>query len=460
MGPESVPLYHSSGVVEYLKSNISSDSLPDYLEWLYKAPKYTTYRLNNRTISADEAKTKLKSVLEDGEHTYSESLPDLFVHPLIRDVIVLGPRKTPAVQSAPYGKDVIVDSICGAAVLRGAHVYAPGVLGMPAGIKKGDEVNILADLEAGCRKGLKMEYAGKIVFIAKGISLMTRKELFADNCITSGIAIEVKSTTSCCTCLPANNPLVDDLSSMLLLQNLPSVICGWALNPQPGQIVLDACAAPGNKTTHLASLMNNQGTIVALDKTPSKVNLIKKNCEKRGASNVQAYAFDTTKAVVECGDIVVKCAQSGPPPYSPNSFDKVLLDAPCSALGQRPQLANWTSVSQLKSYPALQRKLFKSAYSLVRNGGQILYSTCTITLAENEEIVSWALESFPNLSLQELSPRVGGCGGKGWPVKGLTPEQQAKLLRFGPPMAEIPDGCAPCDTDTVGFFIALFHKNG
>ncbi|XP_071446036.1 tRNA (cytosine(72)-C(5))-methyltransferase NSUN6 [Hetaerina americana] len=459
MESTSMPLFHFQEVLEYLKSSISNEVLQEYLYWLYQAPKYTTYRVNSKIVSAIDAISQLQNILEDAAGKDSISLPDIFIHPSLPDLIVLGPVKHSAEHSINSEKNVIVDSACGAAVLRGAHVYAPGVLGMPAGVKKGDEINILADLQAGCRKGLKKDYKGKIVFIGKGIALMTRGDLFMQNGTVTGVAIEVKSTTSGCARLPANNPSANSLSSLLLLQNLPSVVCGWVLNPQPGQIVLDACAAPGNKTTHLSSLMDNEGVIVALDKTSSKVNSLKQNCEKMGATNVRAFTFDSTKAVIDSNDSESpKNPLIDPPPYAPNTFDKVLLDAPCSALGQRPQLANWTSVSQLKSYPALQRNLFKSAVSLVKEGGQLLYCTCTITLEENEEMVAWALQSFPNLSLEEVTPRIGGCGGKGWPVRGLTPEHQAKVLRFGPPVKEITDGCAPCDMDTIGFFLALFQK--
>lgn len=99
-----------------------------------------------------------------------------------------------------------------------------------------------------------------------------------------------------------------------------------------------------------------QGSIIALDKIKNKVHRLKQNCENFGAKNIQAFCFDSTKAVRE-GE---KHPISNGPPFSEESFNRILLDGPCSALGQRPQIRNAISLSQLHSYVPLQRKLFSA----------------------------------------------------------------------------------------------------
>jgi len=97
--------------------------------------------------------------------------------------------------------------------------------------------------------------------------------------------------------------------------------------------------------------------------------------------------------------------------FEENSFDKVLLDAPCSALGQRPQFYQSMKLKELRSFANLQKKLFSTAVQLIKSpGGVLVYSTCTYTLDENEGIVAWALEKFPQLKLVDATPLLGQSG--------------------------------------------------
>ena len=87
------------------------------------------------------------------------------------------------------------------------------------------------------------------------------------------------------------------------------------------------------------------------------------------------------------------------PPFPAESFDKILLDAPCSALGQRPSLSNPISSKELASYPSLQRKLLSAAVKLLRRNGTLVYSTCTFTSGENEDQIGWLLERYKEMRL-------------------------------------------------------------
>lgn len=237
-------------------------------------------------------------------------------------------------------------------------------------------------------------------------------------CIQSGIAVLIERVRSGVSSL--GDEYIQEGFGML--QNLPSIVCGHVLGPMSGETVLDMCASPGNKTTHLAELMNDSGRIVALDKTPNKLKLLTSKMCAFDVKSVQCFAFDSTKALDEFQ--VLENTNNRPlePPFAPNTFDRILLDAPCSALGNRPQLRNDISPKMLASYPVVQKKLFRAAVGLLKPGGVLVYSTCTVNSAENEQLVSWALDKFGNEI--QLVPALPRFGGPGWMGEGLTEEQR------------------------------------
>lgn len=208
-----------------------------------------------------------------------------------------------------------------------------------------------------------------------------------------------------------------------MLQNLPSVICARVLNPIPGEKVLDMCAAPGNKTSHLAELMKDDGSIIAIDKTPNKLLILEEKIRTYRLNSVKCFAYDSTKLLSHTDDIT----EAENPPFRSCSFDKILLDAPCSALGNRPVLRNDISSKMLKSYPVIQKKLFQTAVELLKRNGVLVYSTCTVTSGENEEIVLWALNKFDDIELISADPLLGGPG---WPNVGLSDDQRFYMFKL------------------------------
>ncbi|XP_068898040.1 tRNA (cytosine(72)-C(5))-methyltransferase NSUN6 isoform X2 [Tenebrio molitor] len=341
------------------------------------------------------------------------------------DAIIVHHSKRDNVQLKIYDKEIVVDATCGAAVLRGAHIYAPGVMGMITGTQIGDHVSVYADVTKKCKKGLPKIYNDEKVFLGNGVVKMDRKQLFCETPQT-GIAVHMMETVSNCPSIG------DDFlpPGVAILQNLPSIICVHVLDPRPQDAVLDMCASPGNKTTHIATFLQNQGRLVAIDKTPSKVAQLRERCDRFGVQ-VEIIQADSTKLVVQ-------------ERFPLETFDKILLDAPCSALGKRPQLVNTITLKVLRSYVPLQRKLFETAVQLLKKNGTLVYSTCTVTLAENEGIVAWALKNF-DLELETGNPSLGGPGLKG---AQLSEDQLRKVQRFGPKQP----------VDSVGFFIAKFVK--
>ncbi len=143
------------------------------------------------------------------------------------------------------------------------------------------------------------------------------------------------------------------LPKMGILQNLPSIVCVKVLDPKPGDTVLDMCAAPGNKTTHIGELMEYEGCLVAIDNKKSKVEEMAINCRLVGLNNfIKIFLADSRDIVGEPGRAVIDG-----PPFSPNTFDKILLDAACSGSGLRPMLQTFIkSKNAALSFRKLQKK--------------------------------------------------------------------------------------------------------
>ncbi|XP_041978921.1 tRNA (cytosine(72)-C(5))-methyltransferase NSUN6 [Aricia agestis] len=408
-------------------------------EWLSEVPPFTTFRINS--LQSFDSKN-----LEEYFHLQKQVLnvseiPKYYF--LKNDCLVVG-RWPNGVEFGNINKEVIVDAACGASVLRGAHVFAPGVLGLPTNCKLDEIINVYCDMEGHCKRGLKIPYEGNKQYVGVGILKKLRCDLFDNGIAPSGIAVHIL--------LPASRlPVINEKiypTGQILLQNLPSIVTGWVVDPKPHELILDMCASPGNKTTHLAEMSGDKAVIIAIDKTEPKVARIVKNCEIQGVSCVKAYAFDSTKCFVR--DSLNKLE----PPFPANNFDKILLDAPCSGLGQRPQLNNKMSEKMLQSYKFVQRKLMAAAVEILKVGGELTYSTCTVTKEENEWMVAWVLEKFPFVKLVPAEPLKGGPGLSNC---GLTDEQRIMVQRFGP----IEDELRPVEDiyrNSIGFFIAKFIR--
>lgn len=430
-------------------------------------PRFTTVRVNLQKISLEDAVMVIERHLNEQYPYKLKKMPKSLVysHSVIPDLIAIeshGFRKI-----FPTSKEVIVGRLCGSAVLRGAEVFAPGILGATPDLRAGEEVAVFVDLDDKCLRGSKI-YNGQKMFIGNGTALQGRRELFRQ-AKPVGVAVTMKEKVFDC-------PSIGDLrNDVFFLQNLPSVLCSHVLAPERNGIVLDMCAAPGGKATHLATLVGNAGHVIAIDRSQKKIDQIKQNAEKLGLTNICAFAYDSTKLVsedfqsgckkIKFTDISFKTDDFGdlksmypPPPYPPSSFKWILLDAPCSALGQRPQIQTKCTSKELNSFPVMQRKLLESAVKLLASGGMLVYSTCTIVANENEKMVKWVLDNFKSMQLMDSQPKIGYSG---LTDCGLSYDQCKKVQRFGPGLVSnerhevTPD---EVDTDTIGFFIALFQK--
>lgn len=170
------------------------------------------------------------------------------------------------------------------------------------------------------------------------------------------------------------------------IQDESSQLVARLLDPQKTDYVLDMCSAPGSKTTHLSALMENQGKIEAYDLYEHKVKLVEYNLRRLGVKNVHIQAGDSTKLEEV---------------YSEKTFDRILLDAPCSGFGvlkRKPEIKYHDS-SIMDGLVSLQELLLENAYYLLKNDGTMVYSTCTINKKENELMIQKFIEKHPDMEI-------------------------------------------------------------
>jgi 16S rRNA (cytosine967-C5)-methyltransferase len=179
------------------------------------------------------------------------------------------------------------------------------------------------------------------------------------------------------------------------VQDLASQKVASALNPRPGWTVLDLCAAPGGKTTHLAELMQNRGKIIACDIENDRLETLMALAKRLGITIVEPYRVDakTDREV-----------PTGP-------FDAVLVDAPCSntgVLGRRPEVRWRVKPVDLEHLIRLQTRLMITAAERLKSGGVLVYSTCSIEPDENERLVKGVLRALPWLEQEAEEKQVPG----------------------------------------------------
>jgi 16S rRNA (cytosine967-C5)-methyltransferase len=171
------------------------------------------------------------------------------------------------------------------------------------------------------------------------------------------------------------------------------------LDPQPGERVIDCCAAPGGKTTQIAQHMQDRGEIWALDRHPHRLRRLEENRQRLGLTSIRSLAIDLLP-LSAAADRVSGTESLPPAPLPPwQSADRVLLDAPCSGLGtlHRHADARWRQTPErIPELAHLQAQLLQVAARWLKPGGVLVYATCTLHPAENEEIIQAFLDSHPN----------------------------------------------------------------
>ena len=217
------------------------------------------------------------------------------------------------------------------------------------------------------------------------------------------------------------------------MQGLTSMLPSIVLDPSSDELVLDLCSAPGSKTTQIAGLMKNKGILIAneieLERTKALIfNMDKMNFINYGIVNLR-------------GEVLSK--------YYNSFFDKILVDAPCSGLGiiqKKNEVNKWWSIERVAHLAEIQTKLLSAAVEMLKKGGEVVYSTCTLTAEENELVINKLLDKYPLDVLPVEIPMQSH--------KGFIEYQDSEL----DPRLSLAIRMYPWEVDSDGFFVIKLKK--
>ncbi len=219
----------------------------------------------------------------------------------------------------------------------------------------------------------------------------------------------------------------------IYVQEAASMIPAIALSPKPADIVLDMCAAPGSKTTHIAAIMKNKGCLVANDAQGIRLRPLGINLQRCGVSNavitlMQGHQFE--RAGLE--------------------FDRVLVDAPCSGTGTiRTSIKTifmWNPL-MVRRLSGTQKRLLETGFSIVKPGGTLVYSTCSVEPEEDEGVVDFLVSKYENAKVEKIDLDIKSSPAVEEFEKSRYSSEVKKCLRIWPQ-----------DNDTEGFFVAKIKK--
>lgn len=346
-------------------------------------PRYY-FRLN---VGA-QAKTELI------ENIRSKGL-EVGVHEIISEAAYL--PVTDGNLSAEEGTPVGADKFAAEAVMQGAHLYAPGVRnckGLRAGMK--------ATVE---------DRDGNLV--GSGIARQGETAILRYH---QGIAVETLDSRFR---LPPLRETSWYSEGLFHLQSLPAMAACKVLDPHPGEVIVDLNCSPAGKMSYLCQLTDNNATVIGFDRNQRKIDKAKEHLERLHCRNYQLIAHDSRYAHLD---------------YTLRA-DKVLVDPPCTGLGVMPKLSVDATMIDVKCLAAYQEQFLRAAASIVKKGGTIVYSVCTITEEECEQMVEFAHDEL-GLVEEDAEPV----------VRGNAHGSNAQSQRFDP------------ELDGIGFFIAKFSK--
>ena len=221
---------------------------------------------------------------------------------------------------------------------------------------------------------------------------------------------------------------------LYIIQDEASQLVTSILDPKPGERILDACAAPGGKTTHMAQEMENRGEIYALDLSKGKLDSIEEMCQRLGIKIVKTTKGDAVKSL--------------PIPQGVK-FDRILADVPCSGFGtlrKNPDLKWRREEKDVKRLSELQFSILSNLSTYVKEGGVLIYSTCTVFHEENEDVVETFLEGHPEFQLDQIEKVASAFIADGKSEK-LRPFLQNGYFKTFPPKNKMD-----------GFFVARLRK--
>ncbi|MFX1575020.1 MAG: RsmB/NOP family class I SAM-dependent RNA methyltransferase [Promethearchaeota archaeon] len=222
------------------------------------------------------------------------------------------------------------------------------------------------------------------------------------------------------------------LQGYYYLQNIASMLPAIILDPNPADIVIDMCAAPGSKATHIAQLMKNQGVLILIDRNRKRIPALKVNLRRMGIINSIVLNMDAN----DISKLNIKA-------------DKILLDAPCTGEGlirQDPTRKKSKKLKDIQKMSKIQKLLLRAGLKVLKPGGKILYSTCSIAPEENELVLNDVLQDESDFSIIKIENQYG--------INGLTNLFDNPLMES----LELSQRLYPHLHDTIGFFLCLIER--
>lgn len=297
----------------------------------------------------------------------------------------------------PRGVRVVADKFAAEAVLQGAHLYSKGVK-QCSGLKYGSEATVIDE-------------DGRVA----GVGVSKQSETSILN-YRQGVAVEVQENRYG---LPSLMDTEWYAKGQIHPQSLPAMVACKVLDPQPGEVIVDMNCAPGGKMSYLSQLTMNKARVIGFDRNDRKIEKTRMQLERMGCKNYNLVAHDSRYVHLD---------------YSLKP-DRVIVDPPCTGLGVTPKMSVDITARDIDDLSAYQRQFLRAASHIVKPGGTIVYSVCTITREECEDMAEFGLDEL-GLELDNAEPRIGSNGADSG---GLT-------QRFDP------------DIHSTGFFIARFRK--
>ncbi|MCD6458969.1 MAG: RsmB/NOP family class I SAM-dependent RNA methyltransferase [Thermoproteales archaeon] len=346
-------------------------------------------RVNTLKISREELLSDLKT---NGF--------EVFPHPVIEEAIFLPVYGPYTVNLTP--KKIIADKKAAESVYLGADLYAAGILGVVGKIMPGDYVTIVDPNGFPVGEGIIMQDVDEILNKKRGLAVKVINSVFK---------------------VPSIRELDVHKKGYVYDQSLPAMIAVKNLDLKPGDKIIDLCAAPGGKVTHAAQLIGDNGKILAVDRSKPKIQKLRENVHRLGIKSIKILEMDSRYLDLRINE---------------RDFDAVIVDPPCSSLGVRPKLGSNVSIKDIHALANYQIQFLKVAAELVKKGGRILYSTCTMTLYENELNILKIMKRY-KLKLKYQKYFLG--------LTGFIHKIGDYVQRF-----------LPNRHDTPGFFIAVLEK--
>ena len=379
----------SHGIIECLKSVYKQDLETVLDSMKAPGPKYY-FRINTLKESRNEI---IRSIRKNGMEASEE--------PKIEECLYF-PVKGPFEVDFPSNK-IKVDKFTSESAMIGADVYAPGIIKC-SGIRLGNKVKIVDPYDQP---------------VATGIVRMGENEILS---LRRGLAVE---NTSSIYRVPKLRESKHFKEGLIYMQSLPSILTSKILDPNPDDIIIDLTCSPGGKLSHISQLMENNGKIIAVDRNERKISITRDTINRLGCNNIELLIHDSRYFHLDFPKI---------------KADKCIVDPPCSALGITPKLYDFSPKNKILALAKYQKQFLKTASKTVKKGGLIVYSVCTVTLEECEEVVQFAVDNC-DLEVTEQKMYIGS---RGIPLENIPFKN---LQRFHP------------HKHGAGFFIACFKKD-